>query len=87
MRTEPQQPSPEAIEALVLDLLIRHYPAQLSEADIAAHIATAGDDQNSASIVTQDALRQLQADRLVRLHGRYFAASLVAVKAQQLLAP
>lgn len=67
-----------------LQLLVAGYPAHYSDGDVIAQIARDPESKTEA-VDVKDALRELQADRLVRRHGRYWAASGSAVAATKLL--
>lgn len=72
------------IEAAIFDLLARKYPAQLAEDEVISQVSRdPGDVQCELSVI--DALRQLQADQLIRRLGQCWAATLAAVKAYELL--
>lgn len=70
----------------LFQLLVMNYPAQLSEGDLIAQIARDPADATDA-VAVLDALRDLQADRLVRRHGRFCAASRTGVAAVELIEP
>lgn len=71
-------------QTAIFYLLVRGYPAQLSTQEIYSQISQDPDAQRP-DIRVVDALRQLQADQLVRRHGACWAATLAAVKAYALL--
>ncbi len=84
MPVTPARDDHKITRRAILRLLLGGYPAQYSDGDVIAQISRDPDDPGQA-IDINDALRQLQADRLIRRHGRYWAASRVAVQAHVLL--
>lgn len=75
---------PKMMQAAILHLLVGNYPANYSDQEVISQISRDPDGDLAVLEVT-DAIRQLQADQLIRRHGRFWAASLAAIKAYALL--
>ncbi len=75
---------PRLTERAILHLLVRSYPAQLSDDEVVSQISRDPGGGDEALCVT-DALRQLQADQLIRRYGRCWVATHAAVRAYALL--